>query len=73
MRPITKETLARVLQELSCHPCGDEELNELVTPQMGVISGFQDLLSELEQLRTLPLGELPPASAVSPQQKDLEV
>lgn len=64
MHPTNKVTLSRVLQELSCHPCGDDELEELISPQMGVISGFQDLLNELEQLRTLRLGELPPAGAV---------
>lgn len=72
MNPIRKETLSLVLQELSCHPCGGEELTELVAPQMGIISGFQDLLSELEQLRTLRLGELPPAGQVQPPKKPEE-
>ncbi len=69
MKPIKKETLENVLQELSCHPCSNKELDELVEPQMGVISGFQDLLKELEHLRTLPLGELPPAGPVQPSKQ----
>ncbi|MEH6579341.1 MAG: hypothetical protein V7731_19935 [Amphritea sp.] len=72
MHLIQKETLSRVLQELSCHPCGDAELEELVAPQMGIISGFQDLLTELEQLRVLQLGELPPAGQVQPSKKPEE-
>ena len=69
MKPIKKETLEQVLQELSCHPCSSQELDELVNPQMGVISGFQDLLNELECLRALPLGERPPAGAVQPPEQ----
>ena len=69
MRRIQKETLEQVLQELSCHPCSSLELDELVNPQMGVISGFQDLLNELEYLRTLPLGECPPAGSVQPSKQ----
>jgi len=72
MNPVHKETLSLVLQQLACHPCGDDELTELVAPQMGIISGFQDLLDELEQLRCIQLGELPPAGQVQPP-KALEV
>lgn len=64
MIPIRKDTLQAVLQELGCHPCGDTELNELVAPEMGIISGFQDLISELELLRNLPLGDLPPVGSI---------
>jgi hypothetical protein len=64
MTPIRKNTLQAVLQELACHPCEEAELNELVTPAMGIISGFQDLLNDLEGLRKLPLGDLPPAGSI---------
>lgn len=64
MTPIKKDTLQAILQELGCHPCEDAELNELVAPAMGIISGFQDLINDLECLRKLPLGDLPPAGSI---------
>lgn len=64
MTPIKKETLQSMLQELACHPCDDAELNELVAPAMGIISGFQDLINDLENLRNIPLGDLPPAGSI---------
>ena len=37
------------------------ELDELAAPRFGIITGFQSLLTELEALRRLDLGETPPA------------
>jgi len=61
MKPVTKETLARMAEQLAAHPWGAAELDQLVAPKHGIITGFQGLLDELEELRRLDLGETPPA------------
>lgn len=61
MKPITKDTLAGIVDELAAHPWDRAELDELVAPKFGLITGFQGLLTELEALRRLELGETPPA------------
>ena len=61
MEPLAKDTLASVVEELAAHPWSEAELDELVAPRFGIITGFQGLLHELETLRHLDLGETPPA------------
>ncbi len=61
MKPLTRDTLARMVEQLAAHPWGEAELDELVAPRFGIITGFQGLLTELEALRRLDLGEIPPA------------
>lgn len=61
MKPVAKETLVRMVEELATHPWSEAELDELVAPRFGIITGFQGLLTELETLRRLDLGETPPA------------
>ena len=64
MKPLRKSTLIQMCDQLASHPWRDEELEELVNPKMGIITGFQELLDELEVLRKHDLGSLPPASTV---------
>ena len=64
MKPLQKSTLAQVCEELAAHPWREAELEELVDPKLGVITGLQDLLRELEKLRLTDLGTLPPAQGV---------
>lgn len=61
MKPVTKDTLAGMVDELAAHLWTEAELDELVAPRFGIITGFQGLLTELEALRQLNLGETPPA------------
>lgn len=61
MEKVTKETLRRVIAQLAAYPWRDEEVDELVAPRMGIITGFQDLLADLEALRQRDLGATPPA------------
>ena len=49
---------------MACHDWSDAELNELIDPKMGIITGFQNLLEELEVLRKTDLGTTPPALGV---------
>ena len=62
---VTLATLQGLRDSLAAYPWRDEELSELVDPRFGIITGFDDLLSELESLREVDLGETPPAQGVS--------
>ena len=64
MDPLTRRTLEGLFSELATHPWGKAQLSELVEPRLGVITGFQDLLQELESLRTTDLGAIGPAQGV---------
>jgi hypothetical protein len=64
MQKLTKDTLVGISTQMASHRWSDAEINELVDPQLGIITGFQDLLRELEQLRKIDLGTTPPAMNV---------
>ncbi|MES0884044.1 hypothetical protein [Roseibium sp. SCP14] len=64
MKPLTKPTLQNICNQLASHDWSDAELDELVNPKLGIITGFQDLLDELETLRKIDLGDTPPALTV---------
>ncbi len=68
MKLLRKETLAGIREQLAAHPFEDEELDELADPKLGIITGFQELLKDLEELRSLDLGQTPPAQGVQPDQ-----
>ena len=65
MKPVDKPTLARVADTLAAHDWDETQLDELVAPRRGVITGFQDLLDDLERLRRVDLGATPPAGPVA--------
>lgn len=64
MKPLAKRTLIGICEQMASHDWLDAEIDELVNPQLGIITGFQDLLCELELLRQIDLGTLPPAAGV---------
>lgn len=64
MKPLQKATLSQLCEQLAAHPWQEAELAELVDPKLGIITGFQDLLDDLEKLRRVDLGTLPPAQSV---------
>ena len=64
MKPLQKATLSRLCEQLAAHPWHESELQELVGPKLGIITGFQDLLDGLEKLRRTDLGSQPPAQGV---------
>lgn len=53
------ETLARMQRDFGGHPWGEAELRELVEPRRGIITGFEELLRDLEAIRRRPLPPLP--------------
>lgn len=64
MKPLQKQTLEGICNEMASHDWSDAELDELIDPKMGIITGFQDLLQELDVLRRVDLGTTPPALGV---------
>lgn len=61
MQRINEATLVGICTQMASHSWSQAEISELVDPQLGIITGFQDLLDELEQLRKVDLGTIPPA------------
>jgi len=66
---LNAHTLQALCSQLAAHPWGEEELNELVDPKLGVITGFQELLEELEVLRHVDLEFTAPAQGVQRKRK----
>ena len=64
MKPLTRRTLDGVFGELSAHPARDADVAELVDPKLGIVTGFQDLLVDIEAIRTIDLGDTAPAQGV---------
>lgn len=64
MKKLQIETLAGIRDQLASYPWDDSELSELVDPELGIITGFQDLLDQLEILRKVDLGDIPPAGDI---------
>lgn len=67
MKDLTKSTITGICTEMTSHPWSEAEISELIDPKLGVITGFQNLLTELDALGSIDLGTLPPAGTV---QKD---
>ncbi len=64
MNKLDKETLVRMRDQLGGYAWHDSELEELVNPRLGIITGFQDLLQQLEELRRIDLEAVPPAGRI---------
>lgn len=64
MQKLQKDTLTSICSQMASHSWSEAEINELVDPKLGIITGYQDLLNELEQLRKIDLGTIPPAMSV---------
>lgn len=65
MKPLEKQTLTAMRDQLGGYAWDDSEISELVDPQLGIITGFQDLLDQLEVLRQIDLEAIPPAADIS--------
>ena len=64
MQKVTKHTLTAICNQMASHSWTEAEIDELIDPRLGIITGFQDLLNELEQLRKIDLGTIAPAMSV---------
>jgi hypothetical protein len=66
MKKLQKQTLVGIRDQLASYAWKDDELSELISPKLGIITGFQDLLDQLDILRRVDLGTTPPASGIVP-------
>ena len=64
MKKLQKQTLIGMRDQLGGHAWTDAEISELVTPRLGIITGLQDLLDQLEALRRIDLDAIPPAGEI---------
>ena len=64
MRRITKETLERLTAELPVTAAFEADIEELVAPRLGIITGFQELLDRIAALVATDLDDVPPAGAI---------
>ncbi len=64
MKQVQKQTLIGMRDQLGGYTWEDAEISELVDPKLGIITGFQDLLDQLEVLRKIDLQAVPPAADI---------
>ena len=64
MKKVQQQTLIGMRDQLGGYAWQDAEISELVDPKLGIITGFQDLLDQLEVLRNIDLQALPPAGDI---------
>ena len=64
MREITRNTLEGILREFPTIEWTADELGELVAPRFGIISGFGDLLDDIDKLAALDLRDVAPAGGL---------
>ena len=67
MQKLDRQTLLGMRDQLGGYAWDDAEIDELVDPRLGIITGFQELLEQLEVLRQIDLGALPPAGDIPPE------
>jgi hypothetical protein len=65
MQKLDKRTLLGIRDQFGSYAWDDAEIEELVDPRLGIITGFQDLLEQLEYLRRIDLESTPPAGDIS--------
>ena len=57
MNRLQKETLIKIVEEFPTFSWDLDTLEELVDPKLGVITAFGEILSEIETIMALDLGE----------------
>jgi len=65
MQKLDRQTLLGIRDQLGGYAWDDSEIDELVDPKLGIITGFQELLEQLEQLRRIDLEATPPAGDIA--------
>ncbi len=66
MQTVSKQTLDQLLREFPTYEWEDQDLSDLVSPQHGVITGFQELLEEIKSLQEIDLDQIGPAEGITP-------
>jgi hypothetical protein len=58
---LSPETLQLIKAEFPIHDWSEEELNELVSQKYGVITGFNQILTDIRELAEQDLDDIEPA------------
>ena len=72
MKTLQKETLLRIVEEFPSFTWDQSVLEELVDPKLGVITAFGEILTEIETIMSLDLGEIGLTSEPEYQESDDE-
>ena len=62
MKIISKKTLRQIIDEFPTFQWTDEDLEELVVPKESLITGFQEIFLQIEELEAFDLEETGPTS-----------
>ncbi len=57
MKRVSKETMLRITEEFPTVRWSERDLEELVAPKYGLITGFHRFLEEVEAIANVDLGE----------------
>lgn len=61
LTPLTKTTLQSIMAEFPTHEWSDKELEELVAPKYGIITGFQKINEDARKFIEIDLKDIEPA------------
>jgi len=62
--PLSQKTLRLIKAEFPIHDWSEEELNELVSQKYGVITGFNEILNDIQELAEQDLDDIEPAGNI---------
>jgi len=61
---LSQKTLQLIKAEFPIHDWSEEELNELVSQKYGVITGFNEILNDIQELAEQDLDDIEPAGNI---------
>lgn len=61
---LSQKTLQQIVAEFPTYDWSEFELNELVFPKFGVITGFAEILSDIQRLAQQDLCDIEPAGII---------
>ena len=62
--PLSQKTLRLIKAEFPIHDWSEEELNELISQKYGVITGFNEILNDIQELAEQDLDDIEPAGNI---------
>ncbi|MBU0699222.1 MAG: hypothetical protein KKE59_07345 [Proteobacteria bacterium] len=62
------KTLQQIKTEFPIHDWSEEELNELVSPKYGVITGFEEILNDIQEIAGQDLADIEPSGNIKTEE-----
>jgi hypothetical protein len=63
--PLAKTTLKRLVSEFPTHLWSDREMEEILSPQYGLVTGLEAMLADVDKLIAIDLDDIAPADPLS--------